>query len=592
MATEVTAQLAEHPLPSPRLSRDESRLEQETQGPGQRSPQRAQGQRALLSISRVHLYSCRGTPSSQGRQQGVQTAISPKAELKAEKKPGHRPRSQGDGGPQRELVIPGVVDFELIPETVTTPKPQTPGSYRFGRLSHHSFFSRHHPHPQHVTHIQDLTGKPVCVVRDEFSMAPLPESTPLSRCLMGMPTISSPIGDPQSNRNPQLPSEAWKRELKELSSRVATFTKENELKTQEKEEPLREQGAKYSAETGRLIPASAQAVGRRSSRQRSHRAGRDGGVQGFLLQDQDLLRDLASPGIRFSGPVGRGHRAGLQGLHLPPWAPSPTRRSPRHPKKAGLGSPHSPSEPELDLFLMLLGWRAQGKLSPEVAKTPQEEEDAARRESHAGHLAAAAAHPEPQAAQWGSPTSPLTAPDSGSSRVGRPEGVLRSPQQGPSHMGLGPGAPLSDPADRLAERHPVLATLRSPQGERPGSRTPTDSGGSAPPSASGLHPSRKAPAPAPRSPRTTTTREAAASFQSIPEENEDPTSTQKRKARVHRESAGPADALEPGQRRKTIRGKSRELRSAEPSKAPWPAWHQGSSQVWENFGPNRFNSSS
>uniref|UniRef100_A0A5F9DBI8 Thymus, brain and testes associated n=1 Tax=Oryctolagus cuniculus TaxID=9986 RepID=A0A5F9DBI8_RABIT len=230
MATEVTAQLAEHPLPSP------------------------------------------------------------KAELKAEKKPGHRPRSQGDGGPQRELVIPGVVDFELIPETVTTPKPQTPGSYRFGRLSHHSFFSRHHPHPQHVTHIQDLTGKPVCVVRDEFSMAPLPESTPLSRCLMGMPTISSPIGDPQSNRNPQLPSEAWKRELKELSSRVATFTKENELKTQEqKEEPLREQGAKYSAETGRLIPASAQAVGRRSSRQRSHRAGRDGGVQGFLLQDQDLL---------------------------------------------------------------------------------------------------------------------------------------------------------------------------------------------------------------------------------------------------------------------------------------------------------------
>ncbi|XP_058527492.1 protein TBATA isoform X6 [Ochotona princeps] len=264
MAMEVTAQLAEHPLPSPRLSRDESRLEQETLGANQRSPQRVQGQHALLSISRVHLYSCRGALSSQGHQKGVQKATGqvvppgprarvahhcilaradwplplppgPKAELKPEKK-GPRPQSQGDGGPQRELVIPGVVDFELTPEPVTTSKPQTPGSYRFGRLSHHSFFSRHHPHPQHVTHIQ----------------------------------------------------EAWKKELKELSSRVATFSKENELKTKEKEEPLREQGAMYSADTGRLIPASVRAVGRRSSRQRIRPVGRDGG-QSFLLQDQDLL---------------------------------------------------------------------------------------------------------------------------------------------------------------------------------------------------------------------------------------------------------------------------------------------------------------
>lgn len=35
---------------------------------------------------------------------------------------------------------------------------------------------------------------------------PLPESMPVSHCLLGMPTISAPIGDPQSNRNPQLPS--------------------------------------------------------------------------------------------------------------------------------------------------------------------------------------------------------------------------------------------------------------------------------------------------------------------------------------------------------------------------------------------------
>ncbi|XP_054515433.1 protein TBATA isoform X4 [Pan troglodytes] len=322
MATDV--QLADYPLMSPRSLRGEWRMEQETQGPSQWSPQRVRGQHALLSTSRVHLYSKR-TPFSQGhREKGMQTAISPKAELKLEKKSGHKPRSPRDSGPQKELVIPGIVDFERIRRALRTPKPQTPGTYCFGRLSHHSFFSRHHPHPQHVTHIQDLTGKPVCVVRD--FPAPLPESTVFSGCQMGIPTISVPIGDPQSNRNPQLSSEAWKKELKELASRVAFLTKEDELKKKEdttslnwncksrrpqapglsgtdlgaaelgikkeqKEEPLREQGAKYSAETGRLIPASTRAVGRRRSHQAqpSQSSSRHEGVQAFLLQDQELL---------------------------------------------------------------------------------------------------------------------------------------------------------------------------------------------------------------------------------------------------------------------------------------------------------------
>ncbi|XP_073097780.1 protein TBATA isoform X6 [Manis javanica] len=165
---------------------------------------------------------------------------SPRAELRPEKKPGHRPRSQGDNGPQKELMIPGIVDLELNREALRTPKPQTPTTYRFGRLSHHSFFSRHHPHPQRVTHIK----------------------------------------------------EAWKKELKDLASRVTTFTKENELKNKEKEEPQREQGAKYSAETGRLIPAATQAISRchsRHSRRQNYPSGRAGGAQTFILQDQELL---------------------------------------------------------------------------------------------------------------------------------------------------------------------------------------------------------------------------------------------------------------------------------------------------------------
>ncbi|CAK7303128.1 Protein TBATA [Vulpes lagopus] len=290
MATDVKTQLAEHPLMSPRCLRGQWRTAQKTQGPGQRNPQRAP--RPLLSISRAHLFS-RGPPFSQGHQEkGMQTASSPRAELKPEKKSGHRPRSHGDNGPQKELMIPGIVDFQLIQTALKTPKPQTPGAYRFGRLSHHSFFSRHHPHPQRVTHIQDLTGKPVCVVRDEFSVAPLPQATLLSRCLMGLPTISVPIGDPQSNREPRLSSEAWKKELRDLASRVAVFTKENELKSKEqKEEPQREQGAKYSAETGRLIPTSTRVIGRRHSRQgpRMYSSGKDEGVQTVFLKDHELL---------------------------------------------------------------------------------------------------------------------------------------------------------------------------------------------------------------------------------------------------------------------------------------------------------------
>ncbi|XP_042764777.1 protein TBATA isoform X9 [Panthera leo] len=222
--------------------------------------------------------------------------MSPRAHLKPEKKLGHSPRSHGNGRPRKELMIPGIVDFQLIQAALRTPKAQSPGAYRFGRLSHHSFFSRHHPHPQHVTHIQDFTGKPVCVVRDKFSLAPLPQATLLSRCLMAMPTIPVPIGDPQSNRDPWLPYEAWKKELKNLASRVAVFT-ENELKSkellcsQQKEEPPREQGAKYSAETGRLIPTGTRAIGHRHSRQdpRIYPSGKDGGVQTFKLLDQELL---------------------------------------------------------------------------------------------------------------------------------------------------------------------------------------------------------------------------------------------------------------------------------------------------------------
>ncbi|KAM7072761.1 protein TBATA isoform 2-T5 [Molossus nigricans] len=284
MAEEVRTQLAEHALLSPRSLRGELSTEQEIQGPGQQNPQRVLKQNTLLNVHLCH----RGTPSSQGHQEkGKQTASSPRAEPKAER---HRPGSHGVDGPQKELMVPGTVDFKVTREELRTPKSQNPSTYRFGRLSHHSFFSRHHPHPQHVTHIQDLSGKSICVVKDEFSRVLLPQTALLSRYLMGVPTAAVPIGDPQSNRDPRLSSETWKKELKDLASQLVISPRENELKNKE-EEPQREQGAKYSAETGRLIPASARALGRRCSHQGrgNYSSGRDEGPQTFVLQDQELL---------------------------------------------------------------------------------------------------------------------------------------------------------------------------------------------------------------------------------------------------------------------------------------------------------------
>ncbi|XP_037353144.2 protein TBATA [Talpa occidentalis] len=293
MTTEMT-ELSQDPQISPKSLSDESKMEQETQVPDQQDPPSVPGRKVLLSVSKAHLFSSNETPFQGHKEKEIQTPSSPKAELKPVKKCEDNPRHRGNDGPQKELVIPGIMKFELTQEAPKTPKTKTPGAYRFGRLSHHSFFSRHHPHPQRVIHIKDLTGKPVCVVRDEFSLATLP------RYLMGMPTIYGPIGDPQSNKEPQLSSgEAWKKELKDLASRVAIFTKENELKdkesvrtltSQQKEEPQRKQGAKYSAETGRLIPTSTRAIGRHASRQgrRNYASGKDRGVQ-TILQDQELL---------------------------------------------------------------------------------------------------------------------------------------------------------------------------------------------------------------------------------------------------------------------------------------------------------------
>uniref|UniRef100_A0A8C6TN59 Thymus, brain and testes associated n=1 Tax=Neogobius melanostomus TaxID=47308 RepID=A0A8C6TN59_9GOBI len=123
-------------------------------------------------------------------------------------------------------------------------------SARFGALSHHSFFSRHNPHPSRVRHIQGLNGRPVCTVRDDWfvtsSLFPHPllkgNVFPRGRDL-SLPFAHNPYAS-------SLLSERWQDELKELAD-------------QTEEEPIRRK-TQYSSQTGRIIPPSSKSYQRRS----------------------------------------------------------------------------------------------------------------------------------------------------------------------------------------------------------------------------------------------------------------------------------------------------------------------------------------
>lgn len=90
---------------------------------------------------------------------------------------------------------------------------------------------------------------------------------------------------------------------------------------------------------------------------------------------------------------------GRQVLHVPSRAPAPANHSHHHRRHPGLGSPHSPSKTELDLFPMILDWRARGGKGLEAAMA--EAEDAAG--STAVTLLGGK---EPHAEQFAEPASP------------------------------------------------------------------------------------------------------------------------------------------------------------------------------------------
>ncbi|XP_077678973.1 protein TBATA [Eretmochelys imbricata] len=176
-------------------------------------------------------------------------------------------------------------------------RPQSKNNSRFGNLSHHSFFSRHNPHPHRVTHIQGLNGAPICMVNDAWSvltpLSPHPMiKGQLSTTVLGVSGAQMPIGDPHSNLVPRLTvgvlSDAWREELRELAARVSASSSTEMEQKEVVEEPQR--ATQYSAETGRLIPPSSRATTRHTPHQLCRNNAKNKGKDAALsFQGQELV---------------------------------------------------------------------------------------------------------------------------------------------------------------------------------------------------------------------------------------------------------------------------------------------------------------
>ncbi|XP_076854717.1 protein TBATA [Brachyhypopomus gauderio] len=182
-------------------------------------------------------------------------------------------------------------------DVIDLPRVTTRGSARFGNLSHHSFFSRHNPHPHRVTHISGLNGSPVCMVNDDWyantplfphplirSQVPTSCASQTSLSLPYPPRFSSAGG---GKTGAELLSEAWREELKDLATKVSqpVTGPGRDGCCRDEEAPRRK--TQYSAQTGRLIPALSWGSKRRDT-QASHRRPGTHRYQQTILGGQEL----------------------------------------------------------------------------------------------------------------------------------------------------------------------------------------------------------------------------------------------------------------------------------------------------------------
>uniref|UniRef100_A0A8C1V9E2 Thymus, brain and testes associated n=1 Tax=Cyprinus carpio TaxID=7962 RepID=A0A8C1V9E2_CYPCA len=163
-------------------------------------------------------------------------------------------------------------------ETPGTSRTSTRGSLRFGSLSHHSFFSRHNPHPHRVRHMQGLNGKPVCTVNDDwYGFTPLCPHPLIKSQVSGSRWsvfLTPEIGSARSGARAELISESWREELKDLATKVSLSVTQQDTREKLTDEEVPRRKTQYSAQSGRIIPASSWGGKKRSSRTSHKRAQR------------------------------------------------------------------------------------------------------------------------------------------------------------------------------------------------------------------------------------------------------------------------------------------------------------------------------
>uniref|UniRef100_A0A8C5BBT2 Uncharacterized protein n=1 Tax=Gadus morhua TaxID=8049 RepID=A0A8C5BBT2_GADMO len=222
-----------------------------------------------------------------------------------------------------------VSNYCQVPFSAHSARTLIKSSPRFGTMSHHSFFSRHNPHPNRVTHIQGLNGNLVCTVRDDWgvttSLFPHPlikSQTGFRACPLPLGPLS-PYGSCSHQSIPGLLPEAWREELKELAVKVNLASRAKNTLKPPMDEPARRK-TQYSARTGRIIPPSAQAYQRRTSTQRqAHHA--------QPLYDQELLVAASTSPIQPLSPPPPHPSNPCLHLHLTYPTPVSTSTSPIQP---------------------------------------------------------------------------------------------------------------------------------------------------------------------------------------------------------------------------------------------------------------------
>ncbi|XP_013767112.1 protein TBATA [Pundamilia nyererei] len=146
--------------------------------------------------------------------------------------------------------------FPFTPKFTNT---LTKSSPCFGALSHHSFFSRHNPHPHRMRHIQGFTGRPICMVRDDWCV---------TSSLFPHPLLKSHINRKAAEPAFQLAQNLYGVCGDKTKSEDFILEKCIHVLQEQPEEKFVRRKTQYSAQTGRLIPPSSKSYLRKSQYQR------------------------------------------------------------------------------------------------------------------------------------------------------------------------------------------------------------------------------------------------------------------------------------------------------------------------------------